>query len=109
VLCMVILGGLGNISGVIVGGLIIELSDRLFLPQLSIFIQQIANTTQNEVLRSINPNDARLLLFGLVLVVMMQLRPEGLLPSARRKAELHPDSDTISAQEQTQIADIETA
>jgi branched-chain amino acid transport system permease protein len=109
VLCMVILGGLGNISGVIVGGLIIELSDRLFLPQLSVFIQQIANTTNNEVLRRINPNDYRLLLFGLVLVLMMQIRPEGLLPSARRKAELHPDPTNEGSQEQTNLYDVETA
>ena len=34
-LVMVILGGLGNITGVILGGLIIQFADRLFLPQLS--------------------------------------------------------------------------
>lgn len=34
-LCMVILGGLGNITGVILGGLIIQFADRLFLPQFA--------------------------------------------------------------------------
>ncbi|MFL5802042.1 MAG: hypothetical protein ACJ8CR_09925, partial [Roseiflexaceae bacterium] len=34
-------------------------------------------------------SDFRLLLFGLTLVIMMLLRPEGLVPSARRRMELH--------------------
>ena len=34
ILCAVILGGIGNVYGVIVGGLVIELADRLFLPAL---------------------------------------------------------------------------
>jgi branched-chain amino acid transport system permease protein len=111
VLCMVILGGLGNISGVIVGGLIIELSDRLFLPELSVLIQKIANNTNSDLLKRVNPNDYRLLLFGLVLVLMMQLRPEGLLPNARRRAELHASEEDadIAAQERNSIQDPEAA
>ena len=46
VLCMVILGGLGNMVGVIIGGLIIMSADRLFLPQISSFVQDLAGTTQ---------------------------------------------------------------
>ncbi|GAB4156126.1 MAG: hypothetical protein Fur005_09250 [Roseiflexaceae bacterium] len=90
VLCMVILGGLGNMTGVIVGGLIIELSDRLFLPQIPLFLQELANNNPDlEWLQRFDPNLYRFGLFGLVLVMMMQLRPEGLLPDARRRAELH--------------------
>lgn len=94
VLCMVILGGLGSMTGVIVGGLIIELSDRLFLPQFSLFLQELAKNNPNLVwLQQFDPNLYRFGLFGLVLVMMMQLRPEGLLPNARRKAELHDYDD----------------
>jgi branched-chain amino acid transport system permease protein len=90
VLCMVILGGLGNVTGVIVGGLVIELSDRLFLPQVSLFLQDLAKANPTlEWLQRFDPNLYRFGLFGLVLVMMMQLRPEGLLPNARRRAELH--------------------
>jgi branched-chain amino acid transport system permease protein len=90
VLCMVILGGLGNMTGVIVGGLVIELSDRLFLPQTSLFLQELAkNNTDLVWLQRFDPNLYRFGLFGLVLVLMMQLRPEGLLPNPRRRAELH--------------------
>ncbi|GAB4207008.1 MAG: hypothetical protein OHK0022_34680 [Roseiflexaceae bacterium] len=106
VLCMVILGGLGNIYGVIIGGLIIELSDRLFLPQLSLFLQSLANNNPNlQPLQTFDPNLYRFGLFGLVLVMMMQLRPEGLLPSSRRRAELHAaeESPTIAAQERSEV------
>jgi branched-chain amino acid transport system permease protein len=96
VLCMVILGGLGNMTGVIVGGLIIELSDRLFLPQFSLFLQALAHSNPTlEWLQRFDPNLYRFGLFGLVLVLMMQLRPEGLLPNARRRAELHEGDEQI--------------
>src|SRR5262249_11739689 len=110
VLSMVILGGLGNMAGVIVGGLIIELSDRLFLPQISLFLQDLAKHNTNlTALPTFDPNLYRFGLFGLVLVLMMQLRPEGLLPSARRRMELHAaeEAPTIAAQERTALYDVQ--
>jgi branched-chain amino acid transport system permease protein len=100
VLCMVILGGLGNITGVIVGGLVIMGADRLFLPALKDFLSGLmANTIlpalsgnptlQSAVSQNADPILYRYLLFGLTLVIMMAVRPEGLIPSARRRAELH--------------------
>ncbi len=88
VLCMVILGGLGNMVGVIVGGLIIMSADRLFLPQISSFIQDLSGTTQKAFFSNLDISHYRLALFGLVLVIMMQVRPQGLVPNARRKMEL---------------------
>lgn len=88
VLCMVILGGLGNMVGVVVGGLIIMSADRLFLPQISSFVQDLTGTTGNDFFANFDISQYRIALFGLVLVVMMQVRPGGLMPSARRKAEL---------------------
>jgi len=91
-LCMVILGGLGNMTGVILGGLIIQFADRLFLPQLSQLVQTLAQNSNSAMLKEINfASDFRLLLFGITLVLMMNLRPEGLVPSARRRAELHSE------------------
>lgn len=101
VLCMVILGGLGNMYGVIIGGLIIELSDRLFLPQFSLLLQDLARASPDLVwLQQFDPNLYRFGLFGLVLVLMMQLRPEGLLPNARRKAELHEGDEKTEIETQ---------
>lgn len=99
ILCMVILGGLGNMTGVLLGCVIIMAADRLYLPQLAQVLKGVLNTSvlpniANPSLRdflaiSVDPIQMRLFLFGLVLVVMMIVRPEGLVPNARRKAELH--------------------
>jgi branched-chain amino acid transport system permease protein len=108
-LCMVILGGLGNIIGVVLGGLIIQFADRLFLPQLSQLVQKLLENTDNPALREINfASDFRLLLFGLTLVVMMLVRPEGLVPSERRRMELHageePASELVTPSENQELA-----
>lgn len=105
ILCIVILGGMGNVYGVIVGGLVINLSDRLLLPALKDFFTGLLNhtvlpaltfnpTLQSAVAQNANPILYRWGLFGLVLVIMMAVRPEGLLPSARRRMELHADEES---------------
>jgi branched-chain amino acid transport system permease protein len=75
-LALIILGGMGSIPGVIVGALVL-----VGLPEL---LREFA--------------DFRLLIYGAILIAMMILKPEGLLPSKARKAELHEheedDSDT---------------
>jgi branched-chain amino acid transport system permease protein len=104
ILCAVILGGIGNIYGVIVGGLAIELADRLFLPALKDFLTNLMNHTllpslaSNRTLHDIvaqnaNPILYRYFLFGITLVIMMAVRPEGLVPSAQRRMELHEADD----------------
>ena len=99
ILCVVILGGLGNINGVIVGGLVLMTADRLFLPALKDFLSAfLANTilpsisnpaVQLAVKDNANPILYRFLLFGLTLVIMMAVRPEGLLPNAQVRQEMH--------------------
>jgi branched-chain amino acid transport system permease protein len=103
---MVILGGLGNIPGVILGGLIIVSADIFFLNRLTDLLKQIASNSHSQALADFKASDYRLLLFGLVLVLMMLVRPEGLLPSERRKAELHAEGE-VAVQEQTGAYDIE--
>ncbi len=100
ILCTVILGGIGNIYGVIVGGLVLLNADRLFLPALKDFLSGLLNTTilpalssnptlQSAVSQNANPILYRYLLFGLTLVIMMAVRPEGLVPNPQRRMELH--------------------
>ncbi len=101
ILCCVILGGIGNNNGVIVGGLVLMTADRLFLPALKDFLASLLTHTvlplisdpvvQHAVKDNANPILYRFLLFGLTLVIMMAVRPEGLLPNAQRRAELHAD------------------
>ena len=103
---MVILGGLGNIPGVILGGLIIVSADVFFLNRLTDLLKQIASNSNNEALANFKASDYRLMLFGMVLVMMMLVRPEGLIPSARRKAELHAEEE-VAAQESVDLFDVE--
>ncbi len=100
ILCTVILGGMGNIYGVIVGGLVLLTADRLFLPALKDFLGGLLNhtllpalasnpTLQAAVAQNANPILYRYLLFGLTLVIMMAVRPEGLVPSTQIRQEMH--------------------
>lgn len=70
VLCMVVLGGMGSVPGVILGAVLLA-----FLP---------------EVLRG--AAEYRLIVFGAAMVLLMQYRPQGLWPSSRRFDELKPPS-----------------
>ncbi len=98
ILCMVILGGLGNMTGVILGGIIIMSADRLYLPQLAKVLKDFLSTSvlpnvanpqlKDFIATSLDPIQMRLLLFGLTLVIMMIVRPEGLVPDAMHQAEL---------------------
>lgn len=110
VLCTVILGGIGNINGVIVGGLVIMSADRLFLPALKDFLKGLMDHTVlpslafNPTLRAAVEQNAdpilyRFLLFGLTLVIMMAVRPEGLIPSAQRRAEFHEAEEAAGPKE----------
>jgi branched-chain amino acid transport system permease protein len=105
ILSCIILGGIGNINGVIVGGLVLMTADRLFLPALKDFLSSLLTHTilpsihnpvvQLAVKDNANPILYRFLLFGLTLVIMMSIRPEGLLPNAQVRAELHPDETPV--------------
>ena len=97
VLCMVILGGIGNIWGVLVGGLVLGLFDRGISAQLSVWLRGIGSALGIPVLATIDLSTSRLLIFGAALVILMLVRPEGLFPSARRRAELHRDAAEASA------------
>ncbi len=90
-LCCVILGGLGNRPGVILGVFILIGYDMVLTPELDNWIQkQQINPGGKQYLKV---SGWRLFIFGAALIVMMRFRPEGLLPGARMKHELHPDED----------------
>nr|MBA2363826.1 branched-chain amino acid ABC transporter permease [Chloroflexia bacterium] len=90
-LSMVILGGLGNIWGVIVGGLLLGVFDRILAARITEWLENIAEITGLGFL-SVDLTSYRFGIFGLTLVVMMLLRPEGILPSAQHRAELRSDT-----------------
>lgn len=93
ILCMVILGGMGNIKGVVIGGMLLQLFDRVILTQTTIFARGVGHTFNISSLQTIDLSLWRWFFFGLAMVVIMVLKPEGLFPSATRRAELHADED----------------
>ncbi len=87
VLAMVVLGGMGNIWGVAVGAFIIYMIQSVVLKQLNLFFDNVTVP----ILSDIDFLQYQYLLYGIALVAMMLLRPEGLFPSQRRKRELHTE------------------
>jgi branched-chain amino acid transport system permease protein len=82
---MVIIGGMGNIWGVILGAIALSMFNRYGLKQL--------NGVPDKLGLNFDVTSVNFGIFGFFLLVMMVLRPEGLLPSSRRKLELHADAD----------------
>ena len=82
VLAMVVLGGMGNIWGVVVGAILLS-----FVPEILRYtVEPVQKMLFGKTL--IDAEIIRMLLFGLALVFMMLYRPAGLLPSEVRKREL---------------------
>ncbi|TMC63773.1 MAG: branched-chain amino acid ABC transporter permease [Chloroflexi bacterium] len=90
VLAMIVLGGMGNIWGVAVGAFVISTIQQTLLKQLDIVFHQLGIP----ILKDVNFLSYQFLLYGVALVLMMLLRPEGLFPSGRRRRELHSAEDS---------------
>ncbi|HEV8535846.1 MAG TPA: branched-chain amino acid ABC transporter permease [Candidatus Limnocylindria bacterium] len=105
VLLMIVLGGMGNIPGVIAGGLLLGGFDRVLSDFVSDMLRGVGNTFAIDALRDADISRARTLIFGTALVILMLVRPEGILPSARVKAELHAaeEDETEAAQQRSEL------
>ena len=77
-LCMVVLGGMGSLKGVILGGMLITLFDRILLAQMTFLIRWIGRSLGIATLAAVDLTLWRWFFFGLGLVIIMLLRPEGL-------------------------------
>ena len=88
-LAMVVLGGMGNVWGVMVGALLIAWINSTGLPA---FGDLVNNTFET----NINFPSYNFLLFGGVLILMMLYKREGLIPESRLKAILHEADDETS-------------
>jgi len=94
-LAMVVIGGIGSIPGVIVGALAVYAINQFILAQLDTLAADPTNilhpilTAIHQFIPSFTFGNIRNLIFGIILVVVMIFRPEGFIPSARRRRELH--------------------
>src|SRR3989440_2502855 len=98
-LAMVVIGGIGSIPGVIVGALAVYAINQFLLAQLDSLAADPSNPlfAIHNAIAHVFPGftfgNVRNLIFGVILVVIMIFRPEGLIPSARRRRELHRTAD----------------
>jgi branched-chain amino acid transport system permease protein len=97
ILCMIVLGGMGHIPGVILGAIMLTV-----LPEALRYLGDWQRAALGHVV--VDPNDLRMLVFGLALVLMMIYRPAGLVPSRQRRREFAAE-DGIAAQEQADLYD----
>src|SRR5881396_3315493 len=114
ILIMVVLGGMGNIPGVIVGSLLIYYVIFNVLPGLPNMASDFANSIGATSLNSPSGDypglsgevqRLKFLIFGLILVLTMLLRPQGLIPSRQREQELqkgvHEDTTIVDVNAET--------
>jgi branched-chain amino acid transport system permease protein len=80
ILCMVILGGMGNVWGVLLGAALLEYLNQEGLANIGAWLN--LNLGMH-----IDVPGYQVGIYGVLIVVIMLLRPQGLLPSARRKRE----------------------
>jgi branched-chain amino acid transport system permease protein len=81
ILAMIILGGLGSIWGVVLGAILISYINTYFIPD-------VFNSVPSKIGLDFDLTQLSFGIFGFLIVLVMVLRPEGLLPERRRKLEL---------------------
>ena len=84
---MIILGGLGSIWGVVLGAIVLSFVNTRLIPD-------VLNSLPSKVGLDFDLTQLSFGIFGFLLVIMMVLRPEGLLPERRRKLELTEEAAT---------------
>ena len=92
VLCMVVLGGMGNIYGVILGAIALQGLNFYLLPKVNEWVHAIGNAVGSPLLSEADIPKYNFFLFGVILVLMMLLRPEGIIPNRQRAEELHGEA-----------------
>ncbi len=80
-LCIVIVGGIGSITGVLVGAIVMIGLNNVALPAISDAMQKAGIGSTSNVFTS--PNNYKYLTFGLALVLMMRFRPDGIVHSRK--------------------------
>jgi branched-chain amino acid transport system permease protein len=81
ILAMIILGGLGSIWGVVIGAITLSYINTYFIPD-------VFNSVPSKIGLDFDLTQLSFGIFGFLIVLIMVLRPQGLLPERRRKLEL---------------------
>jgi branched-chain amino acid transport system permease protein len=95
VLAMVILGGMGSIPGAILGASVVTVLNLQVLKGLSLWLNELRNAgtvilgyNLAHLPTQLEPAKYERMVFGVILILMMIFRPQGILPARRRQREL---------------------
>jgi branched-chain amino acid transport system permease protein len=95
VLAMVILGGMGSIPGAIIGATVVTVLNLQVLKGLSLWLNELKNAGVTvlgynlaDLPTQLEPAKYERMIFGIILVLMMIFRPQGIFPARRRQREL---------------------
>jgi branched-chain amino acid transport system permease protein len=95
VLSMIILGGIGNIWGVIFGAAVLGFYDRVLTVDATNWVHSLATVVPvpllADLLKAVDLSQYKYGIFGIALVALMLTRPEGIFPNRQRQAELHAE------------------
>jgi branched-chain amino acid transport system permease protein len=104
-LVMIVLGGMGSVAGVVLGAMTLQLLQSWFLQELTDWIHALGKFTGLTFLLKVDLVQSIELIFGIILVLMMLFRRQGLIPERR-------DTTALSHAQQTAVptrGDIKTA
>lgn len=102
ILAMVILGGLGSVWGVVIGAILLSYVNNWLIPD-------VLNSLPGQMGLNFDLTQVSFAIFGFILVIVMVLRPEGLIPERARKQEMHGlgAGETAGAGSDVEIGDVE--
>jgi branched-chain amino acid transport system permease protein len=105
VLSMVILGGMGNVWGVIFGGVVMGAVNFMLTERATQGIRELGYLIGAQPLQTAELSSSQFLIYGLALVLLMLWRPEGIFPSRERQVELHEGGGSTAAAEAVEVAE----
>ncbi len=99
VLAMVILGGMGSIPGAVLGATVVTVLNLQVLKGFSLWLNELKNAGVTvfgynlaNLPTQLEPAKYERMIFGVILILMMIFRPQGILPARRRQRELSAPS-----------------
>jgi branched-chain amino acid transport system permease protein len=96
VLVMVVLGGMGSIRGVVLAALFLAFLQSVILQELTEYVHRLGRLVGSEFLQKVELITSLELIFGVILVLMMIFRREGLWPAVRRVSALTRDQQAAA-------------
>jgi branched-chain amino acid transport system permease protein len=91
ILVMVVLGGMGSVRGVVLAALILSFLQSTILQELTVYVNALGRLVGSSWLAGLQLINSLELIFGVILVLMMLYRREGLFPTVRRVSALTPE------------------